>query len=458
MTENAGQLTGLYKEDVEHLLHPVTQLKNHFQQGPRILEKGEGIYVFDLDGKRYIDGLSGLWNVCIGHHRPEMAKAIQEQVEKLAFSPTFFGFSNIPAIKLADKLAGIVPDGLTKVHFTSGGAETNETNLKLARYYHKLIGKPNKTKIISRRKAYHGISMGAMSATGIETYWKMFEPMAPDFLHIAPPYCYRCELHLTYPSCNLACARQLQEVIDREGRDTVAAFIGELILGAGGVIVPPDDYWPLIQDICLREEVLLIIDEVITGFGRTGKWFCCEHYGLEPQMFSLAKAITSGYLPLGAAMIKDEIYSAMLERTPTGMPFMHGFTYSGHPVVCAASLCNLGIMEREDLVGNAARTGAYFQERLKELAHLPIVGEVRGKGLIAAVELVSDKSNRDPFTPPGSGGAAVAQRAYEMGMICRAAGDILALSPPLIITKQQVDDMVEILRQAIEDTVRELKK
>ncbi len=458
MIESTGQLTGLYKEDVEHLLHPVTQLKSHSKEGPRILARGEGIYVFDLKGERYIDGLAGLWNVSIGHHRPEMGKAIQQQVEKLAFVPTFFGFSNIPAIQLADKLTSLAPGNLTKVHFTSGGSETNETNLKLARYYHKLIGKPGKTKIISRRRAYHGISMGALSATGIENYWKMFEPMAPDFLHITPPYCFRCELNLSYPSCNLACARQLQEVIDREGRDTVAAFIGEPILGAGGVIVPPDDYWPLIQDICRREDVLLIIDEVITGFGRTGKWFCCEHYGLEPDMLTLAKAITSGYIPLGAAMLKDEIYAAMLEHIPQGMPFMHGFTYSGHPVACAASLCNIDILEREDLIGNAMRTGAYLQERLREFAHLPIIGEIRGKGLIAAIELVSDKTNRSPFTPPGSGGATVARRAYEMGMICRAAGDIMALSPPLIITKQQVDDMVGILRQAIEETIKNLKK
>lgn len=458
MAEGTGQINGLYKKDVDHVLHPIIHPKDHSQQGPRIMEKAEGIYVFDMQGEQYIDGLSGLWNVNIGHHRPEMAKTVQEQVEKLAFMPTFFGFSNIPAINLADKLATLTPRGLKKVHFTSGGSETNETNLKLARYYHKLIGKPDKFKIISRRKAYHGISMGAMSATGIENYWKMFEPLAPGFFHIAPPYCYQCELNLTYPSCKLACARQLEEIIEREGKETVAAFIGEPVMGAAGVIVPPDDYWSLIQDICRRNEVLLIIDEVITGFGRTGKWFCSDHYGLEPDLLSLAKGITSGYIPLGAAMVKDDIHREMMEHIPQGMPFMHGFTYSGHPVCCSAALCNLGIIEREGLVGNAETTGAYLQARLKELSDLPIVGETRGKGLMAAIELTSDKSKHSAFASPGVVGANVARKAYKMGLICRAVGDVIAVAPPLIITKHQVDDLVGILREVLNDTVKTLKQ
>jgi adenosylmethionine-8-amino-7-oxononanoate aminotransferase len=284
----------------------------------------------------------------------------------------------------------------------------------------------------------------------------MAEPLVPGFSFVPAPHCYRCELGLSYPACELACAKALEQKIQEEGPDTVAAFIGEPIMGAGGAIVPPPEYWPMIEAICRKYGVLLILDEVITGFGRTGKRFALEQWNLKPDMLSLAKGISSGYVPLGACLITEDIYRDLVDKAPPGAPFPHGFTYNGHPVACVAALKNLDIMEQERLIEQAAEVGAYFQERLRACREQPLVGDVRGLGLIAGVELVRDPSTKERFEPVGQAGALVARLAFQGGLICRAIGDTIAFAPPLCITRCQVDDLVDIFAAALAQGQREL--
>lgn len=451
MSQDTGSAASeWYRDDLRYILHPATPLKTHREEGPKILVEGNGIYVKDIEGRQFIDGLSGLWNVNIGHGRSEIGDAVREQIATLAFAPSFFGFSNLPSIELARRLVDMTPAPLTRVFYTSGGSESNESAFKIARYYFKLNAQPDRFKIISRHMAYHGVSMGALSATGIAGHRDMATPLVPGFSFIPAPYCYRCELGLTYPACELACAKVLEQKLQEEGPDTVAAFIGEPIMGAGGAIVPPPEYWPTIQEICRKHGVLLILDEVITGFGRTGKRFALEHWNLTPDMLSLAKGISSGYVPLGATLITEEIYRDLVEKAPSGTPFPHGFTYNGHPVACVAALKNLDILEQEQLVAQAAEVGSYFQDRLRALQEHPLVGDVRGMGLIAGVELVRDKATRERFEPVGSAGALVTGLAYERGLICRSIGDTVAFAPPLCITRGQVDDMLAIFAAALD--------
>jgi adenosylmethionine-8-amino-7-oxononanoate aminotransferase len=446
-------VSDLRQTDLAHLVHPFSVLRTLPTEGPRIIERGEGILVWDAAGREFIDGLAGLWCVNVGHGRKEIADAVSEQMARLAYAPTFFGYSNRPAIELAERLAARAPRGLTRVLFTNGGSESNETNIKIARYYWKLNGRPGKIKVISRRSAFHGVSLGALSATGIPRFWTMFEPLVPGFAHIMPPYCYRCDLGKTYPECQVACAGELEETIRREGPDTVAAFIGEPVMGGGGVIVPPAEYWREIQAICRKYDVLLILDEVITAFGRTGRFFAAEHWGLEPDLVALAKGITSAYVPMGAVLVHERIYGDLERKGPADLPFLHGFTYGGHPVASAAALRNLEILERERLADNAAEVGAYLKSRLETLRALPVVGEVRGLGLMLAVELVRDRDSRagDPEL-----GNRVARYAYEAGLIVRSlVSGTIALAPPLILTRAQADEIVRILKGAIERAIAE---
>jgi adenosylmethionine-8-amino-7-oxononanoate aminotransferase len=445
-----------YRDDLRYILHPATTLRAHREKGPNILVEGQGIYVKDLEGRQYIDGLSGLWNVNIGHGRTEIGEVVREQIDRLAFAPSFFGFSNLPSIALAKKLVDMTPPPLTRVFYTSGGSEANETAFKIARYYCKLNGQPQRFKIIARHEAYHGMSMGALSATGSQAQRDMATPLVPGFSFIPAPYCYRCELGLRYPSCELACARALEEHLLAEGPDSVAAFIGEPIMGAGGAIVPPPDYWPTIEAICRKYGVLLILDEVITGFGRTGKGFALEHWDLRPDMLSLAKGISSGYVPLGASLITEGIYRDLVDKAPPGAPFPHGFTYNGHPVACVAALKNLEILEAERLIEQAAEVGAYFQEQLRRFLDHPLVGDVRGLGLIAGIELVRDKTSGERFEPIGKAGALLTRLAYDRGLICRGILDTVAFAPPLCITTSQVDDLVRIFSEALERGQEEL--
>jgi putrescine aminotransferase len=440
----------LVKEDQEHLFHPLHHPSDH--QAPKVWVKGQGILMWDAEGREYIDGLAGLWNVNVGHGRKELAEAAAAQMAELAFCSSYAGATNVPAVKLASKLASLAYPSLNTVYFTSGGAESNESAFKTARFYWKAMGKPNKVKIIARQHAYHGVTLAAMSATGMAPYWKMFEPRVPNFLHVQSPYPYRFEGVKPGETIGQAAARELEEKIMAEGPDTVAAFIAEPVQGAGGVIVPPDDYFTNIRRVCDKYEVLFIADEVITGFGRTGSWFALGRWGVEPDIMSFAKGVTSGYLPLGGIMISDKIRDAVLSA-PYEDRWMHAFTYSGHPTCCAVGLRNVEIIEKEGLVKNAEVMGARLLEGLKTLYDFAAVGDVRGLGLMAAVELVGDRSTKAPTDPAQKIGDRIREECMQRGLYTRARGDVIMLSPALVITAAQVDRIVEIIRDALNAVV-----
>ncbi|MCA9993097.1 MAG: aspartate aminotransferase family protein, partial [Anaerolineales bacterium] len=344
--------TDLVTSDQAHMLHPLQHPAAH--AAPLIFARGEGVWLYTVDGRPILDGLAGLWNVLVGHGRVELAAAAQQQMTALAYCSNYAGTSNLPAIALAERLAGFAYPNLHYTYFTSGGAEANESAFKTARYYWKRLGKPNKVKVIARQDAYHGVTLAAMSATGITPYWPMFEPRVPGFLHIVAPYPYRFAGD-TRPgeSIGQAAARALEQAILREGPDSVAAFIAEPVQGAGGVIVPPDDYFPRVREICDQYGVLFIADEVITGFGRTGDWFALNRWGVQPDILSFAKGITSGYLPLGGIQVSDTIRDVILSAPPAER-WMHAYTYSGHPTCCAVALANLDILAQEALPAQAA--------------------------------------------------------------------------------------------------------
>ncbi len=444
------QTTRLAELDIDHMLHPVTNLARHRENGPLIMARGEGSTVWDTDGKAYIDAFAGLWNVNVGHGRHVLAEVAKEQMERLAFQPTFFGLSNAPAIELAAKVASMYPGPINHFQFTSGGAESNETAIKIARYTWALQGKPDKVKIISRSMAYHGIATGALAATGIPSYWQDFGPRAPGFLHISAPYAYRNNPGLSEDEFVARLVEELEQTIAREGAETIAGFIGEPVQGAGGVVPPPQGYWRAVAEVLQRHDILLIADEVITGFGRTGTMFGVEQYDVQPDIVSMAKGITSGYLPLGAVGVSDAIYEVM--AAPDRM-FMHGFTYSGHPVACAVGLRNIAILEDEDLAGNAAARGEQLMAGLQQLSGHPHVGNVRGKGLMAFVEVVKDKETKQPYTAADGVGLKLQEVTRRSGLILRCSDVGLAMSPPLIITAQEIDTVVNGIGEAIREVL-----
>ena len=436
----------LVDADQRHLLHPL----HNAAHKPRVLVRGQGSVMWDADGREYLDGLSGLWNVNVGHGRVELAAAAHEQMSTLAFASAYNGQSNRPAIELAEQLADISYPQLNTTFFTSGGAESNESAFKTVRFFWKRRGKPDKVKIISRQHAYHGVTMAAMSATGMAPYHAMFAPLVPGFLQTAAPYAYR------YPEVDAAA--ELEKTILHEGAETVAAFIAEPVMGAGGVIVPPDDYFGRVRAICDRYEVLFIADEVITGFGRTGEMFALGRWGVQPDVMSFAKGITSGYVPLGGIMVSDEI-AETIRSSRGGESWMHAYTYSGHPTACAVGLANLGVIGRERLVERAAETGAYLQKKVKELEELPNVDGARGLGMMAAIEIVQEKESRQGFPAEKGVSARAIQLAAERGLITRqrhyGAGEMIMLAPPLVTTREQVDRIVGILAEVIPLAVAE---
>ncbi|MBW3540829.1 MAG: aspartate aminotransferase family protein [Planctomycetes bacterium] len=435
----------LLARDRKHLIHPLHD--SVLAAAGHVWVKGEGALLTDADGREYIDGLSGLWNVVAGHGRAELADAAARQMNELAYCSGYAGSSNPRAIELAERLAGLTYPGITRFFFTSGGGEASETSFKTARYYWKLRGRPEKTKVISRQWGYHGVTLAAMSATGIASYWPMFEPRVPGFIHIPSPYPYRYPAP-PHESQGVAAANELEQAILREGPETVAMFLAEPVQGAGGVIVPQNDYFPRIREICDKYEVLFVADEVITGFGRTGKMFALDHWGVEPDMIQFAKAITSGYFPFGGIGVNETI-AEVLDAGP--LVWMHAYTYSAHPVGCAVALANLDIIEREGLVSQAAEKGGYLLDKLTAaLAGHPHVGEVRGLGLMCGIELVADKATKLEFPPEEKIGIRVHQAAQERGLFSRLRGDVYCLAPPFVTTREQLDRIVKVLRDSVE--------
>lgn len=429
--------------DREFLVHPLHDSTEHGDA--LVIVGGDGALLRDADGREYIDGLSSLWNVNVGHGRVELAEAAAEQMARLAYTSAYAGFTNEPAVRLAERILSLAYPNLSGVYFTTSGAESNESAFKIARYYWKRRGLPQKTKIISRHHAYHGVTLAAMSATGIPSFHRMFGPTVPGFVHVPPSYPYREER---------PAAQALEDAIAREGADTVAAFIAEPVIGAGGVIPPTADYFPRVREICDRHDVLFIADEVITGFGRTGRWFALDQWGVRPDVVTFAKGVTSAYLPLGGVMVSREIHTTILEAPPAER-FMHGATYSAHASCCAVGLRNLDILEREGLVERAALMGRRLLDGLRMLTDLPMVGEVRGLGLICGVELVE---NRDTKEPALGAGARVLAEARRRGLVTRMRvgqrgdhpiGDVVCLAPPFVVSESQVDRIVDILRESI---------
>lgn len=454
MTSVSDELTRI---DQEHLIHPLHHPVDHAH--PVIYVCGRGSIVQDLDGNQYIDGLSGLWNVNVGHGRSELADSAADQMRELAYFSGYVGSSNVPAIKLAQRLIEIAP-AMQAVFFTCGGAEANESAFKTARFYWKLNGKPEKVKVIARHHGYHGVTLQAMSATYMGSYWKMFEPRVPGFIHIQTCYPYRFQGAQPGETVGQAASRELEEAILREGPDTVAAFIGEPIHGAGGVIYPSEDYWPLVREICTRYGVLLIADEVITGFGRTGRWFGLSHWNVTPDILSFAKGVTSGYLPLGGIMVSKTIKEAVDSVNPADR-WMHAFTFSAHPTCCAVALKNLEIMEREHLSENAAEMGERLhQSLLAAFANHPKVGDIRGgKGLLAALELVEDRKTKRNIAAEQKVGARIQAEMMKRGVVTRtrpaagahpAPGDEVLFAPPLVVTRPEIDKIVNVTAESVE--------
>lgn len=432
--------------DQAHLMHPLHHPSAY--KATRVWVSGDGALIKDNTGREYIDGLSGLWNVNIGHGRKELGEAARDQMGTLAFHSAYAGGTNEKAIALAERMSGLVYPSINAFFFTSGGAEATETSIKTARFYWKALDQPGKFKVISRHRAYHGLTLAAMSATGLPAFWPMFEPRTPGFAHIDAPDPYRFAHTDSSVTLGVAAANKLEEAILREGADTVAAFIAEPVQGAGGVIVPPDDYFRRIREICTQYDVLLIADEVITGFGRTGKWFGLERYGIEPDIMQFAKGITSGYIPLGGIGVSDRV-RGVINGVPAGKRWMHAFTYSGHPTCCAVALVNIDIIQNEHLVERGAAAGARLLEKLRGLESMDGVGNVRGLGLMAAVEVVADKATKKLFPPEAGMTQKLTDALLDRGLYTRVAMDCICIAPPLMTSDSVIDRIVETIGEAI---------
>ena len=436
--------------NARHLWHPMAHPAAMRGTPPDIIARGEGVYVWDIDGHRMIDGVGGLWSANFGHSNRRVRDAIVAQLDELPFYNTFRGTTHPRAIELAEKLVGMMaPDKVAAVMFGSGGSDAVETALKIARQYWKVLGQADRVKFISLRQGYHGVHFGGMSVNGNTNFRRPYEPLLPGCFHVDTPWVYRNPYTEDPVELGRICAEMLEREIVFQGPDTVAAFIAEPVQGAGGVIVPPDNYWPLIRQVCDKYGVLLIADEVVTGFGRTGAMFGTRLWGVNADLWCLAKGISGGYIPLGATTVSQTIAQAFLEA-PAGLgAISHGYTYSAHPVAAAAALASLELVEELDLPGNAQRVGEPFQRRLREfVARFAHVGDVRGIGLMACLELVADKAGKKTLPRGAELPQKVARAAYRRGAMVRVSGPNIILSPPLIITPAETEELLQILEAA----------
>lgn len=443
--------------DARHYLHPFTDFKALAREGSRIIVRGEGVWLWDSEGNRILDGMAGLWCTNIGHGRPEIAAAVQAQMSELAYYNSFFKTTNAPAIRLAEKLAQLAPKGVSRVFFCGSGSEANDTVVRMVRYYWALRGKPSKQTIISRVNGYHGSTMAGASLGGMAPMHGQGGLPIPGIVHIPQPYWFGEGGDMSPAEFGLWAARQLEAKIAELGEENVAAFIAEPIQGAGGVIIPPETYWPEIKRICARHEILLVADEVICGFGRTGKWFGSQYYDLQPDLMPIAKGLSSGYLPIGGVMVSDRVADVVVGE---GEEFFHGFTYSGHPTCCAAALENLRILDEEGIVERVEKDiGPYLQARWKALGEHPLVGEARMVGLIGALELVPAKPSRtEKFAPVGQVGTLCRDISFRNGLVMRAVRDSMIIAPPLVLSHEEADQLVAIARRTLDDTWAELKR
>jgi putrescine---pyruvate transaminase len=458
MTYQNFSLKQLQDIDAAHHLHPFTDHKDLRTAGSRMIVGAKGPFIYDSEGNEILDGMAGLWCVNIGYGRHELAEAAYEQMKELPYYNSFFRCTTPTPVLLAEKLAQISPDNISQVFYGSSGSEANDTALRLVRHYWALEGKPEKNRIIARQWAYHGSTVAGTSLGGMPAMHKQLYGAVPNIDHVMPPYAFElAEPGESDHDFGLRAARAVEEAILEAGPENVAAFIGEPVQGAGGVKIPPESYWPEIQRICKKYDVLLMLDEVITGYGRTGEWFAAQTYGIEADTITTAKALTSGYQPLSALLVGDRITSTLVEK---GGEFFHGYTYSGHPVACAVALANLDIIEKEGLIERVREeTGPYLHKALTEaLSGHGIVGEVRAFGLLAGIEIVKDKETRERFPGEGEAASVVRDHAIANGMMMRAVGDTMILSPPLIWTKETIDMACDRVAKALDLAERDLRK
>lgn len=451
--------------DRRSVFHASTHLKDHASGasgGPRIIESGSGIRIRDKQGNELVDAFAGLYCVNVGYGRREIAAAISAQAEKIAYYHTYVGHSNEPVIRLSERVLAMAPEGMSKIYYGMSGSDANETQVKLVWYYNNILGRKNKKKIISRQRGYHGSGLVTGSLTGLEVFHKAFDLPLDRVLHtVAPHYYHNAEAGMTEAQFSARCAETLDALIRSEGPDTVAAFIAEPVMGTGGIIPPPAGYWDAIQPVLREHDVLLIADEVVTGFGRIGTPFGADLYGIRPDLITVAKGLTSGYLPLSGVIVGDRVWQVLETGSEQLGPIGHGWTYSAHALCAAAGLANLEIIERENLIENSRITGEYFQSAMHDaFDDHPLVGEVRGVGLLGALEFMSDKDAKKRFDASARVGPRVAAACLGQGLIARAMphGDILGFAPPLIVTSADVDDIVERTRRAVDQVSRALEQ
>jgi 4-aminobutyrate--pyruvate transaminase len=447
-------LSNLAARDVETLIHPYTNLATFRETGPLVLERGHGVWVYDSDGRPYLEGMAGLWCTALGYSNEELVEAATEQMSRLPFTHLFSGRSHDPAIELAETLKELMPIPTSKVFFTSSGSEANDTQVKLTWYLNNALGRPRKKKIISRIRGYHGVTVATASMTGLPANHADWDLPLPGFLHTACAHHYRfAEAGETEEAFSARLADELEALILREDPDTVAAFVAEPVMGAGGAVVPPAGYFAKIQAVLDRYDVRFIADEVICGFGRLGTWFGSEALRLRPDTLSFAKGVTSGYMPLGGVTVDEPLYRAMVSQSAKLGTFGHGTTYSGHPVACAVALKTIEIFRRDRIVEGVAEKAPHFQARLSALAEHPLVGEARGIGLIGGIEIVADKRTKRQYDPKAGVAARCVAFAQGEGLIVRfLAGDRVAICPPLVIAPGEIDTLFDRLTRALDRT------
>ncbi|WP_079761692.1 putrescine--pyruvate aminotransferase [Pseudomonas aeruginosa] len=432
----------------DHHLPPFTDYKQLNEKGARIITKAEGVYIWDSEGNKILDAMAGLWCVNVGYGREELVQAATRQMRELPFYNLFFQTAHPPVVELAKAIADVAPEGMNHVFFTGSGSEANDTVLRMVRHYWATKGQPQKKVMIGRWNGYHGSTVAGVSLGGMKALHEQGDFPIPGIVHIAQPYWYGEGGDMSPDEFGVWAAEQLEKKILEVGEENVAAFIAEPIQGAGGVIVPPDTYWPKIREILAKYDILFIADEVICGFGRTGEWFGSQYYGNAPDLMPIAKGLTSGYIPMGGVVVRDEIVEVLNQ----GGEFYHGFTYSGHPVAAAVALENIRILREEKIIEKVkAETAPYLQKRWQELADHPLVGEARGVGMVAALELVKNKKTRERFTDKGVG-MLCREHCFRNGLIMRAVGDTMIISPPLVIDPSQIDELITLARKCLDQT------
>lgn len=447
-------LAELQQLDAAHHIHPFSDGAALNAKGTRIISRAEGVFLYDHDGNQILDGMSGLWCVNIGYGRQELIDAASRQMQELPYYNSFFQCTTPVTTELATKIASVAPDHMNHVFFTGSGSESNDTAVRMVRRFWELEGQPDRQIIISRKNAYHGSTMAGASLGGMEFMHKQGGLPIPGIEHICQPYWYGEGRDQSPEEFGLACAQALEEKITAIGPERIAAFIAEPVQGAGGVIIPPESYWPAVSNILKKYDILLIADEVICGFGRTGAWFGSDYYGLEPDLMPIAKGLTSGYLPMGGVIISDRVADTIIGKCGE---FAHGFTYSGHPTCAAVALANIEVLEKENIIDKVRDDlGPYLKKRWQELAEHPLVGEARSLGLVAAIELVKDKNTGERFSTNGTTGALCRDHCIKNGLVMRAVGETMIIAPPLVITTDQIDLLIDRAKLSLNMTAASL--